>query len=1229
MSSFHLSQFKYVLGLTTLMSFYGIASFVTWTVAPALGFERPNQRIVIIAMLLLTMPFALVGTYLVSRRSKKAAEKAEKEKEEKAGEAGSSADPKKEKVKAVSSDEDISKGADEVIQFLKSSNLGSNSDGAAYALPWYLVAGGTKSGKSSLILGSGLNFQTLPSQRQSEQNNIRPTRQIDWRVTSDAVFVDTSGRYQTEDVNEEEWAAVLETIKQHRSKRPLDGFILAVNAERILRSDSRQIEQLAKTLRARLDETTRRLKTRIPVYLVFTHADAIEGFRDSFSTSKKEAENLVWGTTIPLEKSDNAQALFDSEYEILQDSIMKCRLIRPSAPFSPTRQLRIFNFPLHFASARRKLGAFVTTLFRPNPFSQSPFLRGFYFTAVPVNRDRRGRKPGANVPKTIGKPFFTKKLFRDVVLRDKDLVRTFQEQKQKPPILGWLMTILGTFLTLGFLTLAGVSLSNNYSLLNDASAKGQVLLNIVKTDAGKSPLSKKPEDARREIQAIEDLRLQLVKLDEYERNGPPFYMRLGLYSGNSIYKERLLNIYYNAIEQRFKQPVLNRVKRELQQFSRSTSTFNTGNLDDAQEKALGDKYDLLKVYLMWSGGSYQSNSGKVFYKEFAESTAFSQALKQYWFAESKLAPEHRDVAEAQLEFYFRQVDRVKSYTGDTSEFPRIELDNTLVKATREKLKAYPNYLRYLKRVTNDVNQKVEEIRVETVLAGRSQGVLKGSYAVPGAYTLEGYRSHMKEAIEKANEELSKDDWVMGEKAGDSQTQRAERDKLQQKYFNEYTDHWRAFVRGTKVIEYGKNKENMERALSAFSAEESPMKAFLEEVARNTNLSAEPESAGILDWIVSFWSKKKDTKTGGETPVEKAFRPLFAFVGQDGKDQGNKSSPISQYGASIKTLSNKLANITDSQIQVATKQLAEEKGQFPALLKSTENSINTKTEGFKATSAGQELANLLKDPIVQVRAFFGAGIKEQIDKIWTNQILSKAREIENGYPFNNEGEADLTKVSAFLNPINGELSKFYTENLERYFEEKDSKFVVKEGSSVKFSPQFVEYLNNAFALRKALFDGQAAPNFKYEYRLFPVKNSLVKIIIDGQEIDSEGSTSITMKFPAPTGVNSGVVVNTTALGSSSTSGNPLPANNPNPTGTTSQPLSNFQQDTTSAQLKFPGNWGIFRFFDAGSPQKQPDGNYVLTHTVGGKTLRSTIKPLGGDLFDKSIFRKLKAPDNLQQ
>ena len=527
-----------------MMSFYGIAGLIVWFLGSKLGLGV-NFRMVIIAMILITMPFALVIGYVARRKKKK--KEAEKEGEKKDAKESTSDKTTSEKTaKPAAAIGGLDKGAEEVVKFLKESNLGVSGNESVYSLPWYIVAGAPTSGKSALVLGSGLNFQSLPSQRQSELKFIRPTRQIDWRVTSDAVFIDTAGSYQTDNGSEDEWASILETIKKHRQKRPIDGFLLAVNAEKILNSDSRQIEEQAKIIRTRLDEVTQKLKTRFPVYIVFTHADAIEGFRDSFSNSKKEGENLVWGTTIPLKESDNAQALFDREYEILQDSIMKRRLMRLSAPFSPVRQLRIFNFPLHFGTARRKLGTFVTNLFRPNPFSESPFLRGFYFTSVPADQKRNGKKASANKGKTVDKTYFTKKFFRDVILRDKDLVKTFQDQKRRPPILGWLLTAIGTLLMLFILGMSAISLFQNRAFVNDAAQKGDAVWNIIKTNEKKNPLSKSPDEARAELNAVEDLRRILVKLDNYERNRPPIYMRFGLYSGDKIYKERLLNIYYTG-----------------------------------------------------------------------------------------------------------------------------------------------------------------------------------------------------------------------------------------------------------------------------------------------------------------------------------------------------------------------------------------------------------------------------------------------------------------------------------------------------------------------------------------------------------------------------------------------------------------------------------------------------------------------------------------------------------
>ena len=55
--------------------------------------------------------------------------------------------------------------------------------------------------------------------------------------------------------------------------------------------------------------------------------------------------------------------------------------------------------------------------------------------------------------------------------------------------------------------------------------------------------------------------------------------------------------------------------------------------------------------------------------------------------------------------------------------------------------------------------------------------------------------------------------------------------------------------------------------------------------------------------------------------------------------------------------------------------------------------------------------------------------------------------------------------------------------------------------------------------------------------------------------------------------------------------------------------------------------MFKFVDDGKAAKQPDGSYQLTYSVGGKSVTASIKPSGGDPFDKSLFKNLKAPQTM--
>ena len=82
--------------------------------------------------------------------------------------------------------------------------------------------------------------------------------------------------------------------------------------------------------------------------------------------------------------------------------------------------------------------------------------------------------------------------------------------------------------------------------------------------------------------------------------------------------------------------------------------------------------------------------------------------------------------------------------------------------------------------------------------------------------------------------------------------------------------------------------------------------------------------------------------------------------------------------------------------------------------------------------------------------------------------------------------------------------------------------VKESSPIKFNQEFVTYLNNAFRLRRALYgESGASPKYEYEFRLLNVKDSIIEVSIDGQKLNSEGTASTKLTFPAGSGAETGV------------------------------------------------------------------------------------------------------------
>src|SRR4051812_39116626 len=120
MSSWHTYQLSYALGLSGLVSFYGVTMIGVWLLGDRFGYDT-SYRIVIIAVVLLTLPFALIGGYLVARRQKKA-EKAQELEAQSAEKNEAVADAPQKLTTPTGNYDELTTSTEEAVQFLKSSN---------------------------------------------------------------------------------------------------------------------------------------------------------------------------------------------------------------------------------------------------------------------------------------------------------------------------------------------------------------------------------------------------------------------------------------------------------------------------------------------------------------------------------------------------------------------------------------------------------------------------------------------------------------------------------------------------------------------------------------------------------------------------------------------------------------------------------------------------------------------------------------------------------------------------------------------------------------------------------------------------------------------------------------------------------------------------------------------------------------------------------------------------
>jgi type VI secretion system IcmF/VasK family protein len=683
---------------------------------------------------------------------------------------------------------------DEAIQALKTSRLGK---GALYKLPWYMIIGPPGSGKSTALQESGLNFP-YTSQGKKGVRGVGGTRNCDWWFTDEGILLDTAGRYTTELDDREEWIGFLNLLKQARKRKPINGAMVAVSLSDLLGATDEQLEAHAKNIRNRIDELTTQLEIVFPVYLLFTKCDLLQGFVEFFEDFSKNDRAQVWGCSLPYAPSAGKpyREIFEEETNKLFRNLSSQRLQSLASERPPVKKQNIYLFPLQFHAAVKKMADFVELLFRPNPFQETSYFRGFYFTSgtqegTPIDQVIRSMSAAFGLQEDAApaaapadkKSYFINHLFTKIIFPDQTLARTSAKVQRRQKLIHFgTLGLSGAGTVLVFILLLA-SFIGNRSIINSAEAAA---LNVRDKEKAAAPVL---------LEALEGLRHEIETLDRYDREGPPLSQRWGLYRGNLI-NQPLRQVYFNGLRRVFLAPLADRLHRDLEALFRKESRTPEENerLDELQRayQILGGElpgakeHDLLESVLSKEGRWLSGLGG-------AESPA----------------------ADKQLRFFLTQLDRLSDWKITAN------YDKMIVQRINTELRQGLWVLQTFRDTIDSGKSSFPRVAGDRFLKGRGKELFSFAFEFPGLYTQEGWNDYMKAAIKSKSEALSQRYKELGM---DKPADKIEND-LRETYVRKYREMWDEFLKGVKLVEF-QSMEDAANKMQVLAADPSPYQELL-------------------------------------------------------------------------------------------------------------------------------------------------------------------------------------------------------------------------------------------------------------------------------------------------------------------------------------------------------------------------------------------------------------------
>ena len=736
-----------------------------------------------------------------------------------------------------------------------------------YELPWYMIIGNPGAGKTTAVLNSGLKFP-LTEHPSAAKASKAGTTDCDWWLTNEAVLIDTAGRYVSQDSRQQvdgaEWRGFLAVLRKHRSRAPINGAILTIDAQELLDPDEARREKLGNDLRARLAELRSELGIRFPVYVTITKMDLLEGFNEYFQSLTSEGRAQTWGFTLPylnqskqasLNKNEIGKSSLLQQVQVELDSLAQ-RLdngvnARLQEEFDTERRRLLYALPQEFSGLSKMLSKMLEDLFLKSRYDTTELhhtLRGVYFTSAAQSTDvipsnpmtlmervatALGLRKGSLAAQINGEPegenssrtqlagteltgnrsYFLTDLYTRLIIPEAHLVR---------PNLRWefrfrLLRLIGhTVSIIFFLALVSaltLSFANNEEYLKSVTAKKDMLKTLVTNlfaKSGEERLKHVPDA----LTTAQDMPLHRgVNVRD-----PAMSYRYGLYTGSTILAAA--DTTYDHLQDTLLLPqIVHRMEQVLQAAI------------DAKDARTA--YNTLRVYLLINDKArYNASDVKTWVLQDWEA---SDSASVFGGRASMIGHINRLFSEKRVV---------------QSSFVKNE---ALVQDARNFLNADTSTQRLYERAKQAMLPESPDDFTLTRAVGPQAGIvftrLSGQpldKGIPGLFTYDGYFNLFDKRLPEFVKLAKLDDaWVMGHAASAQKDtlnsvatgldEDALTEDIRRQYLTEYADRWSLFLDDVRAVT-GSNLTFDLTVLRAFASPDSPLSRLARAAARETSLS---------------------------------------------------------------------------------------------------------------------------------------------------------------------------------------------------------------------------------------------------------------------------------------------------------------------------------------------------------------------------------------------------------